>query len=939
MSNPENEYYEFECAGKTVKLYLPDRDDHIQKVIRTTSRFYEAELLEELAARLTDEPGVIIDVGANIGNHTIYFAVVLDREVIAYEPNPKAFQILERSVEANDVNTKVRAFQVAIGELATTGVSIERSKDNLGASVFEAAVGGEIECRPLDDLLEGVGRVALIKIDVEGDELSVVRGAKHIIATSRPILCIESATREAKLQIDRELGLLGYATVSTHNATPTHIYISMSSLEDLPRVLFDRLESDADERRNEHLRLMRQLRKVSTIIKASSEDSRVRRLSHELQNAAEDIREKSARIDALLAKSKELEAKVENQQKELDRLRSELKLSEANRKDLNLRVIAAERNLNRVRASLSFALGHLVVQAVRRPVPRLILLPFSLIRLLLDRISARKKSAGLSKLTLTWPIRASAYWKRLFRKAAVQQPPLVSVIMPAFNSAESIGKAIRSVLDQDHGNLELLVVDDASSDATVATVEKFSMTDPRVRLLRMHRNMGPYWAKNFAMLFARGDFVTFHDSDDWSHPARIAKQISLFKERPEVKMVTVGFSRIDCDGNVVLNRGMAKRMCLATMMFRTHEFRALLGSFDIVRYGADYELYTRAKRMFGVEGVANCSDVYYYASVRSESLTAKDRVELDVHQAAPEGAFLSPSRQRYVESFTAWHASCDAKSLRYSFPRFSRSFDVPEKMSCLTHDLKNRQVVATIASMPSRVASLAKVVDAIYPQVDRLAVYLNNYDEVPAFLKRKNIVVARSQDHGDLKDNGKFFFRDEVRDAIHFTLDDDINYPSNYVSYMLAKLIQYDMKVAVGVHGVIFDPEFKKFLRRRYVYHFEESLREDRIVNLLGTGTLAYDARAISLSCEDFSTTGMVDIWFARAAREGGVPLVAVERSRRFLSPISPKSDQNLMTVARRDDEVHTKLVAEVGSWCPERYLQDKLLQKLGHIYSKNLFQ
>jgi glycosyltransferase involved in cell wall biosynthesis len=101
--------------------------------------------------------------------------------------------------------------------------------------------------------------------------------------------------------------------------------------------------------------------------------------------------------------------------------------------------------------------------------------------------------------------------------------PRVSVIIPAYNRAETITTAIRSVQAQSIGDWELLVVDDASTDNTVAVVE--SILDPRIRLLRQTTNGGPSVARQTGVDAASGEFVALLDSDDEWLPEKLAKQL------------------------------------------------------------------------------------------------------------------------------------------------------------------------------------------------------------------------------------------------------------------------------------------------------------------------------------------------------------------------------------------------------------------------------
>jgi glycosyltransferase involved in cell wall biosynthesis len=104
--------------------------------------------------------------------------------------------------------------------------------------------------------------------------------------------------------------------------------------------------------------------------------------------------------------------------------------------------------------------------------------------------------------------------------------PRVSVIIPTYNREHSLGRAIQSVLDQTYGDLELIVVDDASTDETEGLVKSFQ--DSRVRYLRHGENRGGGGARNTGISAARGQLISFLDSDDEWLPTKLARQVSVF---------------------------------------------------------------------------------------------------------------------------------------------------------------------------------------------------------------------------------------------------------------------------------------------------------------------------------------------------------------------------------------------------------------------------
>ena len=114
--------------------------------------------------------------------------------------------------------------------------------------------------------------------------------------------------------------------------------------------------------------------------------------------------------------------------------------------------------------------------------------------------------------------------------------PRVTVVVPAFNARSTIGKTLRSAQAQTYRNLEILVVDDGSTDDTVECVTSISPGDPRIRLIRQS-NGGPSAARNAALAQASGEFVAPLDADDLWHPTKIQKQIEVFAANPGVGLV------------------------------------------------------------------------------------------------------------------------------------------------------------------------------------------------------------------------------------------------------------------------------------------------------------------------------------------------------------------------------------------------------------------
>lgn len=109
------------------------------------------------------------------------------------------------------------------------------------------------------------------------------------------------------------------------------------------------------------------------------------------------------------------------------------------------------------------------------------------------------------------------------------QPPLVTVVIPAFNAATFIARTLNSVLTQTYKFLEVIVIDDCSSDRTVEIVRKFSARDERIILLQQSSNLGVAASRNLGIRKARGELIAPIDADDLWQPQHLEKQVAMLQ--------------------------------------------------------------------------------------------------------------------------------------------------------------------------------------------------------------------------------------------------------------------------------------------------------------------------------------------------------------------------------------------------------------------------
>jgi len=125
----------------------------------------------------------------------------------------------------------------------------------------------------------------------------------------------------------------------------------------------------------------------------------------------------------------------------------------------------------------------------------------------------------------------------------------VSVCIPTYNSASYVRECIESVLAQTYQDFELIVSDNASTDATCDIVKSFS--DARIRLHRLERNMGMAFNFNNAASLARGEYIKFLCYDDLLGPACLTKQVAALDQNPQAVMVTTGLRFVDALGRTI----------------------------------------------------------------------------------------------------------------------------------------------------------------------------------------------------------------------------------------------------------------------------------------------------------------------------------------------------------------------------------------------------
>jgi hypothetical protein len=230
--------------------------------------------------------------------------------------------------------------------------------------------------------------------------------------------------------------------------------------------------------------------------------------------------------------------------------------------------------------------------------------------------------------------------------------PLISVVVAAHNADRTLDLAIGSLSAQTWRNLEIIVVDDRSTDSTAAMAARLAERDPRVRPIANARGAGAYGARNTGIAAARGGFIALHDADDWAHPQRIERQMQALG--PDNGITVCKYFRLDGAGRPMCPRVFPfVRLSPIAMTSRAGVWSET-GPYDEVRVGADSEWLSRFDLLWGRRAGRRTREVGMVALWGDRSLSSAPSTGL-----SGEGL---RARVAYVEHWRSRHAS--AKSRR-----------------------------------------------------------------------------------------------------------------------------------------------------------------------------------------------------------------------------------------------------------------------------------
>ena len=203
-----------ETDSITYEMVLSNPADHIQKHLLGGTP-YEHTMLQDMAARCK---GVVVDVGANIGNHAVYMAMK-GFPVFAFEPDQTLADCIVESAKLNGLN-HLHVAAAALGSEPGFGRLVAAPEGNVGAQSVNVK-GGDIPILTLDDFDIPA---SVLKVDVEGMEMKVLHGARETIRKYRPLLYVEAHKKDYK-RLAQWAKKNRYVRKARFNSSPTYLYV------------------------------------------------------------------------------------------------------------------------------------------------------------------------------------------------------------------------------------------------------------------------------------------------------------------------------------------------------------------------------------------------------------------------------------------------------------------------------------------------------------------------------------------------------------------------------------------------------------------------------------------------------------------------------------------------------------------------------------------
>ncbi len=218
--------------------------------------------------------------------------------------------------------------------------------------------------------------------------------------------------------------------------------------------------------------------------------------------------------------------------------------------------------------------------------------------------------------------------------------PLVSVIFPCYNAEKFLAYSLESIMNQHYNNLEIICINDGSTDSTLSLLKEYQTADTRIKIIDNIKNLGLIESLNNALKYVNGGFFARADADDYCEPERFSKQVRFLQQHLEYDLVSSGYQYFEKDNKrleyippVGYSPGALKFISLfstpvahAAVLARRSLIERSLYQYDKnFRHSEDFELFSR----LAWQGIllGNMPEPLYWVRVNPESVSVKHNAE------------------------------------------------------------------------------------------------------------------------------------------------------------------------------------------------------------------------------------------------------------------------------------------------------------------------
>lgn len=422
------------------------------------------------------------------------------------------------------------------------------------------------------------------------------------------------------------------------------------------------------------------------------------------------------------------------------------------------------------------------------------------------------------------------------------------IVIPNYNNIAYVKKCLDSILEQTFQDFFIVFVDDQSTDLSYEFAKSYEKKFPsQLAVLRAEAKSQAGGCRNIGIDYPmKCEYVWFIDSDDWIYDKYTLNQI---------------YNIANCNKYDVIRCALVNKY---NDNYSTPDKR--INSINEILYagcGPSRNIVSSKIKCRFVENRSKWNDVVWLASVIDQ--VDDDRILissiniLNYNRFNPMSSTNNTNSQKNIISKIRLYSDLAEKHYRkpyvkeYKAYMQQKSLDIANTKNMPIVECTGRKKIVAMASFPARKEGMLNVIEQLHSQCDKIYIWLNDYDSIPKELHRyENVEAKLAGEYSFLKENGRLFWIKRHKNDYYLTVDDDINYPPNYVQTIVNEIEYYGQNAIVSFHGTI----FTKRNTEKY-FPFSERVEENIQVHRIGGGVAGFIPSKIYLdysSMNDFKT-------------------------------------------------------------------------------------